>query len=69
MAFGKAAGDRYRKTGKIRSNDSWIRLMKRAQQKVENQHYRARKILMYNEKMLAKSQREMGLDPILDNFD
>ena len=69
VAFGKAAADRYRKTGKIRSDESWIKLMKRAQHKVENQHYRARKILMYNEKQLAKSQREMGLDPILDNYE
>ncbi len=68
-AFGKSTADRYRKTAKNRTDEWWIRMMKRAQQKVENQHYRARKILMYNEKELAKSQREMGLDPILDNFD
>jgi preprotein translocase subunit SecA len=68
-AFGKSTADRYRKTAKNRSDEWWIRIMKRAQHKVENQHYRARKILMYNEKELAKSQREMGLDPILDNFD
>ena len=69
LAFGKASADRYRRNGKLRSKDSWIRLLQRAQQKVENQHYRARKVLMYNEKQIAKSQREMGLDPILDSFD
>ena len=68
-AFGKPTAARYRKTGKTRTTAQWISLFKRAQQKVENQHYRSRRILMYNEKMLAKSQREMGLDPILDNFD
>ena len=68
-AFGKQSADRYRKIGKIRSNRWWIQLFRKAQRKVENQHYRARKILMYNEKMLAKSHREMGLDPILDVFD
>lgn len=68
-AFGKQTADRYRKTGKTRTDSYWIALFNRAQQKVENQHYRSRRILMYNEKMLAKSQREMGLDPILDNFD
>jgi preprotein translocase subunit SecA len=68
-AFGKQTAERYRTSGKTRTASYWIGLFKRAQQKVENQHYRSRRILMYNEKMLAKSQREMGLDPILDNFD
>ena len=68
-AFGKQKADRYRKTGKSRSSRWWIDLFSKAQRKVEDQHYRARKILMYNEKMLAKSHREMGLDPILDVYD
>ncbi|MFK7766815.1 MAG: preprotein translocase subunit SecA, partial [Mariniblastus sp.] len=68
-AYGKQTAERYRKTGKTRTDSYWVSLFKRAQQKVENQHYRSRRILMYNEKQLAKSQREMGLDPILDNFD
>lgn len=68
-AFGKQTAEKYRRTGKTRTSSYWISLFKRAQQKVENQHYRSRRILMYNEKALAKSQREMGLDPILDNFD
>jgi preprotein translocase subunit SecA len=68
-AYGKQTAQRYRKTGKTRTASHWISLFKRAQQKVENQHYRSRRILMYNEKMLAKSQREMGLDPILDNYE
>lgn len=68
-AFGKQTAERYLRTGKTRTSLYWISLFNRAQQKVENQHYRSRRILMYNEKMLSKSQREMGLDPILDNFD
>lgn len=68
-AFGKQKADRYRTSGKTRTTQSWYRLFLKAQQKVESQHYRSRRILMYNEKMLAKSQREMGLDPILDNFE
>jgi len=68
-AFGKQTAERYRKTGKTRTASYWLQLFKRSQQKVESQHYRSRRILMYNEKQLAKSQREMGLDPILDNFD
>ena len=68
-AFGKQKADRFRTTGKTRTADYWIKLFQRAQRRVENQHYRSRRILMYNEKMLAKSQREMGLDPILDNYE
>ena len=68
-AFGKQKADRIRKTAKIRGRRYWIRLFEKAQKKVESQHYRSRKILMFNEKQLAKSQREMGLDPILDNFE
>jgi preprotein translocase subunit SecA len=69
QAFGRRAATRYRKIGKSRTNRFWIHLFAKAQSKVEHQHYRARRILMYNEKMLARSQREMGLDPILDNYD
>jgi preprotein translocase subunit SecA len=68
-AFGRLSATRYRRIGKTRSNRWWIDLFRKAQRKVENQHYRARKILMYNERMLAKSHREMGLDPILDVYD
>ena len=68
-AYGKQKADRIRKTARIRGRRYWIRLFEKAQDKVENQHYRSRKILMFNEKQLAKSQREMGLDPILDNFE
>jgi preprotein translocase subunit SecA len=68
-AFGRLKAMRYRKIGKIRSNRWWIELFRKAQRKVEDQHYRARRILMYNEKMHARTHREMGLDPILDVYD
>ncbi len=68
-AFGKQKADKLRKSAKSRGRSYWIRLFEKAQKKVESQHYRSRKILMFNEKQLAKSQREMGLDPILDNFE
>jgi len=68
-AYGKQKADRIRKTSRFRGRRYWIRLFEKAQEKVEVQHYRSRKILMFNEKQLAKSQREMGLDPILDNFE
>jgi preprotein translocase subunit SecA len=68
-AFGKSKADNFRKTGKTRSVEQWHRLFCKAQAEVERQHYRSRRILMYNEKMISKSQREMGLDPILDSFE
>ena len=68
-AYGKQKADRIRRRSRFRGRGYWIRLFEKAQQKVEVQHYRSRKILMFNEKQLAKSQREMGLDPILDNFE
>ncbi|MEM7453064.1 MAG: DEAD/DEAH box helicase [Planctomycetota bacterium] len=69
LAFGKIPADKMRRRSKGRTDVWWIKKMIQAQRKVENQHYRARRILMFNEKELAKSQREMGLDPILDNYD
>lgn len=68
-AFGKMKANLLRKRGKKRSAAYWLRLFQKAQNQVEKQHYRSRKILMYNEKMISKSQREMGLDPILDTFE
>jgi preprotein translocase subunit SecA len=68
-AHGMARANWYRKIGKLRGTEWWVKLFRRAQEKVEKRHYRARKILMYNEAQLAKSQKEMGLDPILDHLD
>lgn len=68
MAYGTAKAKRLRTTGKTRAVDWWIRVFRQAQLKVERRHFRARKLLMYNEKMTTKSQREMGLDPILDHL-
>lgn len=68
-AHGVARANWYRKIGKLRGTEWWVKLFRRAQEKVEKRHYRARKILMYNEAQLAKSQKEMGLDPILDHLD
>ncbi len=68
MAYGVAKAKRYRTIGTTRATEWWIRLFRHAQLKVERRHFRARKLLMYNEKMTTKSQREMGLDPILDHL-
>jgi preprotein translocase subunit SecA len=68
-AHGTARANWYRKIGKLRGTEWWVKLFRKAQEKVESRHYRARKILMYNEAQLAKTQKEMGLDPILDHLD
>ena len=41
-------------------------LFRRAQRRVERQHFRGRRILLYHEKQRKKMQREMGQDPYLD---
>ena len=68
-AYGMETANKCRKRGGSRSRRWWIDLFYKAQQSLETRHYRSRKVLMFNERMLAKSQREMGLDPILDNYD
>jgi preprotein translocase subunit SecA len=68
-AFGIAKANALRKAGKGRSSDWWIKLFRKAQTKVERRHYRARKVLMYNEKNVNRNQREMGFDPILDHIE
>jgi preprotein translocase subunit SecA len=47
--------------------DEMFRLFRRAQKKVERQHFRQRKALMYFEKQRKKMQRQMGQDPYLDS--
>ncbi|MEZ6096258.1 MAG: helicase-related protein [Pirellulaceae bacterium] len=68
-AYGVAKANALRKAGRNRTNDWWIKLFRKAQRKVENRHFRARKVLMYNEKNINRTQREMGFDPILDHLD
>ncbi|MEQ1902965.1 MAG: preprotein translocase subunit SecA [Pirellulaceae bacterium] len=68
-AFGMAKATTYRKNYKNRSEEWWVKLFKSAQHKLERRHFRARKILMYNEKQINRNQREMGFDPILDHIE
>jgi len=46
--------------------EGYARLFRRAQRKVEKQHFRQRRALMYFEKQRRKMQRQMGQDPYLD---
>ena len=45
------------------------RLFRRAQNRVEANNFRGRKMLLYHEKQLRKMQMEMGQDPYLDTPD
>jgi preprotein translocase subunit SecA len=47
----------------------YLRLLQRAQRKVERRHLRDRFVLLYHEKERKKMQREMGQDPYLDTPD
>jgi preprotein translocase subunit SecA len=49
--------------------DHRLRLLKRAQRKVEKRHFRDRMVLLHHEKERKKIQREMGQDPYLDTPD
>jgi len=37
-----------------------------AQAKIERRHFKARRMLLYHEKLRQEMQREMGQDPYLD---
>jgi preprotein translocase subunit SecA len=67
-AFGPKKADRYKQLGDGGGNsfDAKKGLFRRAQRRVERQHFRGRRILLYHEKQRKKMQREMGQDPYLD---
>lgn len=51
------------------SADSYAKLFRKAQLKVERKHFRDRMVLMHHEKERKKMQREIGQDPYLDTPD
>ncbi|MDX2037363.1 MAG: preprotein translocase subunit SecA [Isosphaeraceae bacterium] len=67
-AFGekpaKRLRERYRGKGELTSG-AMRRLVIRAQQKKERQHFRDRKLLMNYEKQRAEMRKNMGLNPVL----
>lgn len=46
--------------------DRFARVLRAAQAKIESQHYRQRRLLLYHEKERRKTQLQMGQDPYLD---
>ena len=49
--------------------DSYAKLFRKAQRKVEKKHFRDRMVLLHHEKERKKMQREIGQDPYLDTPD
>jgi preprotein translocase subunit SecA len=69
--LGPDKADRLKERGESLSDavDSYARLFRRAQRKVERKHFRDRMVLLHHEKERKKMQREIGQDPYLDTPD
>ncbi|MCH7726119.1 MAG: preprotein translocase subunit SecA [Planctomycetes bacterium] len=67
-AWGPKKAERVKRFGENQSiaTNRYARLLRRAQERVERQHFRQRKMLLYQEKERRKVQDEMGQDPFLD---
>jgi preprotein translocase subunit SecA len=69
--FGPDRAKRLVKTGAAANGrlDKLGRIFRRAQRRVEKNHFRDRSVLLHHEKQRKKMQREMGQDPYLDTPD
>ena len=68
--FGPETAEKMTALGQTGTNSQqYLRLLQRAQRKVERRHLRDRFVLLYHEKERKKMQREMGQDPYLDTPD
>jgi preprotein translocase subunit SecA len=67
-AYGPKKAEKYKQLGRRAGGgfDSRRSLFRRAQRRVERQHFRGRRILLHHEKQRKKMQREMVQDPYLD---
>ncbi len=65
---GPRAAARYEQTGAAIPGicNQYARVLRAAQAKIESQHYRQRRLLLYHEKERRKTQLQMGQDPYLD---
>ncbi len=66
QAYGRQRAARWRTVYRWRPEAWWIRLFRRAQRKVQNEHFRQRQIMMHAQKENFKVLRESGRDPYLD---
>ena len=67
-AYGPETAERFRRIGLAAdgSMERFAAQLRRAQRKVEREHYRGRRLLLYHEKHRRRVQDEMGQDPYLD---
>jgi len=69
MGFGPKKARIFKQWGRVNPEGEFghrLPLFRRAQRRVERQHFRQRRALLYFEKERKKMQRQMGQDPYLD---
>jgi len=68
LAYGPKKGEQMKNTagGKNGGGVTSSRVFRKAQRKIEQRHFRGRRVLMYHEKHRRKMHVEMGQDPYLD---
>ena len=66
--FGDKVADKFAAMGdyKPRTISRFASVFRKAQQKIEKRYFRARKMLLHQEKLRQEVQKEMGQDPYLD---
>ncbi len=66
QAYGRNKAKWLRRAFRWRNSSWWIRMFRRAQRKVEREHFRQRQIMLHVQKENHKMLRESGRDPYLD---
>jgi preprotein translocase subunit SecA len=68
MGLGESKADELRQIGQNlgQAPMSFARFLRRAQKRVERQHFRQRRYLLYHDQERRKVQQQMGQDPYLD---
>lgn len=69
LAFGRGKAERMRRVYRWRKEQWWIDTFRRAQRKIENEHFKQRQVMMHSQKENFKVLRESGRDPYLDVAD
>lgn len=69
LAYGRSRATRMRKVYRWRKEDWWIDRFRKAQAKLEHEHFKQRQVMMHAQKENFKALRESGRDPYLDVAD
>ena len=69
QAWGRRRAARLRTTHRNKDAEWWIARFRKAQQRVEHEHFRQRQIMMHSQKENFRMLRESGRDPYLDVAD